>query len=55
VVLWIGYLQWHFRTHGDTDRLDPPLLDDVDNIQMHETLRPMEDGAEPKESVEIKR
>jgi len=19
VVLWIGYLQWHFRTHGEAD------------------------------------
>ena len=26
VVLWIGYLQWHFRTHGSADRLDEPLL-----------------------------
>ena len=38
VVLWIGYLQWHFRTHGDADRLDPPLLDDVDNIQTREAV-----------------
>ena len=38
VVLWIGYLQWHFRTHGDADRLDPPLLDDVDNIQTRDAV-----------------
>jgi hypothetical protein len=38
VVLWIGYLQWHFRTHGDADRLDPPLLDDIDNIQTRDAV-----------------
>ena len=38
VVLWIGYLQWHFRTHGDANRLDPPLLDDVDNIQTRDAV-----------------
>ena len=36
VVLWIGYLQWHFRTYGDADRLDPPLLQDIDNIQVQD-------------------
>src|SRR6056297_3435349 len=38
VVLWIGYLQWHFRTHGDADRLDPPLLEDIDNIQTRDAV-----------------
>ncbi|WP_263835663.1 class I SAM-dependent DNA methyltransferase [Salinibacter sp.] len=38
VVLWIGYLQWHFRTHGDANRLDPPLLDDIDNIQTRDAV-----------------
>ena len=32
VVLWIGYLQWHFRTFGSADRLDAPLLRDYGNI-----------------------
>ena len=32
VVLWIGYLQWHFRTFGSADRLDPPLLREYGNI-----------------------
>ena len=38
VVLWIGYLQWHFRTHGDADRLDPPLLKDIDNIRTRDAV-----------------
>nr|WP_263821465.1 DNA methyltransferase [Salinibacter sp.] len=43
VVLWIGYLQWHFRTHGDADRLDPPLLDDIDNIQTRDAVLAYDD------------
>jgi hypothetical protein len=38
VVLWIGYLQWHFRTYGDADRLDPPLLQDIDNIRCRDAV-----------------
>ena len=43
VVLWIGYLQWHFRTHSDADRLDPPLLDDIDNIQTRDAVLAYDD------------
>jgi hypothetical protein len=38
VVLWIGYLQWHFQTYGDAERLDPPLLEDIDNIQTRDAV-----------------
>jgi hypothetical protein len=38
VVLWIGYLQWHFRTHGDANRLDPPILKDYGNIQCRDAV-----------------
>ena len=27
LVLWIGYLQWHFRTHGDASPTEPVLRD----------------------------
>ncbi len=27
LVLWIGYLQWHFRTHGDVPPAEPILRD----------------------------
>ena len=33
VVLWIGYLQWHFRTWGDADRLGEPILQRYHNIE----------------------
>ena len=32
LVLWIGYLQWHFRTHG-TAAPSEPVLRDFKNIQ----------------------
>ena len=38
VVLWIGYLQWHFRTFGHAERLDPPILKAYDNIQHRDAL-----------------
>jgi hypothetical protein len=43
VVLWIGYLQWHFRTHGDADRLDPPILEDTHNIQHRDAVLDYDD------------
>lgn len=37
LVLWIGYLQWHFRTHG---RVKPPepVLRDFHNIECRDAL-----------------
>nr|WP_297459158.1 type IIL restriction-modification enzyme MmeI [uncultured Halomonas sp.] len=37
IVLWIGYLQWHFRTHG---RVNPPepVLRDFHNIEHRDAL-----------------
>lgn len=37
MVLWIGYLQWHFRTHG---RVNPPepVLRDFRNIENRDAL-----------------
>ncbi len=37
IVLWIGYLQWHFRTHGNV--LPPePVLKNFHNIQHRDAL-----------------
>ena len=37
MVLWIGYLQWHFRTHG---KINPPepVLRDFHNIENRDAL-----------------
>ncbi|MCB9626551.1 MAG: class I SAM-dependent DNA methyltransferase [Sandaracinaceae bacterium] len=37
MVLWIGYLQWHFRTHGTTNPPEP-VLHDYHNIENRDAL-----------------
>ncbi|HJV25331.1 MAG TPA: DNA methyltransferase [Aromatoleum sp.] len=37
MVLWIGYLQWHFRTHGSVSPPEP-VLRDFRNIQHRDAL-----------------
>lgn len=36
-VLWIGYLQWHFRTRGDVDPPEP-VLRDFHNIENRDAV-----------------
>jgi hypothetical protein len=37
LVLWIGYLQWHFRTHGTTAPAEP-VLKNYGNIECRDAL-----------------
>ncbi len=37
LVLWIGYLQWHYRIHGRLD-LPEPILRDFKNIENRDAL-----------------
>jgi len=37
MVLWIGYLQWHYRLHG-TLNLPDPILRDLHNIEHRDAL-----------------
>ncbi|PRY09668.1 type II restriction/modification system DNA methylase subunit YeeA [Pontibacter ummariensis] len=38
VVLWIGYLQWHFRAHGSATRLSNPILREYGNIRQQDAV-----------------
>lgn len=38
VVLWIGYLQWHFRAHGNAKRLGNPILREYGNIKQQDAV-----------------
>jgi hypothetical protein len=38
LVLWIGYLQWHFRTHGKTAKPKEPVLRDFHNIECRDAV-----------------
>ena len=37
MVLWIGFLQWHYRTHGNIDPPEP-VIRKFDNIQCRDAL-----------------
>ncbi|MGV3561321.1 class I SAM-dependent DNA methyltransferase [Larkinella arboricola] len=43
VVLKIGYLQWHLRTHGMSE-LPEPLLDEYENIHQQDAVLTYENG-----------
>ena len=38
LVLWIGYLQWHFRVNGETRMPPEPVLRDVKTIENRDAL-----------------
>ncbi|HET6587779.1 MAG TPA: DNA methyltransferase, partial [Oleiagrimonas sp.] len=42
VVLWIGYLQWHFRTHGDV-KPPQPVVRDFKNIENRDAVLAYDD------------
>jgi len=46
LVLWIGYLQWHFRTHGDALPREP-VLHQYNNIENRDALLEY-DAVEPQ-------
>ena len=46
LVLWIGYLQWHFRTHGTASPAEP-VLSDFRNIENRDAVLTW-DGTRPR-------
>jgi len=42
LVLWIGYLQWHHRTHGDTNPPEP-IIKDFHNIECRDAVLDYDD------------
>ncbi len=38
LVLWIGYLQWHLRTHGKKERPPEPVLRNYQNIECRDAV-----------------
>lgn len=42
LVLWIGYLQWHFRTHGSASPAEP-VLKDFHNIENRDAVLDWDD------------
>uniref|UniRef100_UPI001FA7BF11 class I SAM-dependent DNA methyltransferase n=1 Tax=Pontibacter vulgaris TaxID=2905679 RepID=UPI001FA7BF11 len=50
VVLWIGYLQWHFRAHGSATRLSNPILREYGNIKQQDAVLSYSDRKERLDS-----
>ena len=48
LVLWIGYLQWHFRTHGKASPAEP-VLRDFKNIENRDTVLDWDTGRERRD------
>jgi hypothetical protein len=38
LVLWIGYLQWHFKTYGNSLPVPEPVLQDYKNIECRDAV-----------------
>jgi len=50
LVLWIGYLQWHFRQYGKSKPVPEPVLQDYGNIECRDAVLDW-DGAPHAEIV----
>ncbi|WP_237061814.1 class I SAM-dependent DNA methyltransferase [Microbulbifer zhoushanensis] len=50
IVLWIGYLQWHFKINGKLD-LPEPILRDFKNIENRDALIEFEDKVPVKDEA----
>jgi hypothetical protein len=42
-VLWIGFLQWHLRTHGNLHNLPEPIIKDLHNIECRDAVLEWDD------------
>ncbi|MEO6760697.1 MAG: DNA methyltransferase, partial [Saprospiraceae bacterium] len=38
LVLWIGFLQWHLRTHGGLQGLPEPIIRDLHNVENRDAV-----------------
>lgn len=50
LVLWIGYLQWHFRTHGTASPAEP-VLRDFKNIENRDAVLAWESRRERRDDA----
>ncbi len=54
LVLWIGYLQWHFRVNGEDRMPEPPVLRDVRTIVEADALLDWDERVPEMENGEPK-
>ena len=49
-VLWIGFLQWHLRTHGNLHNLPEPIIKDLHNIQCRDAVLDYDSKTEQRDA-----
>ena len=49
-VLWIGFLQWQLRTHGNLHNLPEPIIKDLHNIECRDAVLDYETKTEQRDA-----
>ncbi|MBK9274961.1 MAG: class I SAM-dependent DNA methyltransferase [Flavobacteriales bacterium] len=49
-VLWIGFLQWHLKTHGNLQNLPEPIIKDLHNIENRDAVLEYDSKAEQRDA-----
>ncbi len=49
-VLWIGFLQWHLRTHGNLQNLLEPIIKDLHNIECRDAVLEYDNRTEQRDA-----
>jgi len=49
-VLWIGFLQWQLRTHGNLHNLPEPIIKDLHNIECRDAVLDYENKTEQRDA-----
>lgn len=48
--LWIGFLQWHLRTHGNLHNLPEPIIKHLHNIQCRDAVLDYDSKTEQRDA-----
>jgi predicted Rdx family selenoprotein len=49
-VLWIGFLQWHLKSHGNLQNLPEPIIKDLHNIENRDAVLEYDAKAEQRDA-----
>jgi hypothetical protein len=49
-VLWIGFLQWHLKVHGDLHHIPEPILRDLHNIENRDAVLEYDSKTEQRDA-----
>lgn len=49
-VLWIGFLQWHLKSHGNLQNLPEPIIKDLHNIECRDAVLEYDSKAEQRDA-----